>query len=159
GGAIKVRSDEHHGAQADHRLAEGEDRMRQAYDLDVKAVGIVPPVVEGRRREHRDSAPRRDKASERPAKPPYGNRAVAKRAGIVEGGAEDRVAARHAGEDSRHVDHHVRGGPEGVASNRDMPGDVPVSAERIEGRRRRKTPYEPRDGGGARGGRGTADWL
>ena len=48
--------------------------------LHVEAVGVVPPVVERRRREHRDAAPGRDERAERPRQPQMRTLDVAQRA-------------------------------------------------------------------------------
>jgi hypothetical protein len=47
-----------HARAADHEEdAEQQHHVRRAQDLDVEAVGVVPPVVERRGGEHRAGAP------------------------------------------------------------------------------------------------------
>ena len=128
-----------------------EHRMRQADDFDVEAVGVVPPVVEGRRGEHREAAPRRHETSERSAKAPHRDAGVLGFLRRAEGGRQNRVAAGDSGQHAREVDHHVRGRPEGVAADRDMPRDVPVTAEQVGGGGGGETPDIPGNRSGALG--------
>ena len=136
-------------AELDHQLADAEHRMRQADDFDVEAVGVMPPVVERRRREHREAAPRRHEASERSAKSPDRDARVLGVLRGAEGGGENRVAAGDTGEHAGEIDHHVRGRPEGVAADRDMPRDVPIATEQVGGGGSGEAPYVPRNRSGA----------
>ena len=45
--------------------------VRRAQNLHIEPVGVVPPVVERRRSDHGDAAPRRDERPQRPAEAPY----------------------------------------------------------------------------------------
>ena len=68
-GAILIRQPEQQRAEIDAQHPETEEGMRRADDLDIETVGIVPPVVERRRREHGDRAPHYDPRAERRARP------------------------------------------------------------------------------------------
>src|SRR5277367_567149 len=146
-----MRAYQQHRAHLDHQLADAKHRMRQADDFDVEAVGVMPPVVEGGRREHHESAPRRHEASERPAKAPDRDAGVLGLIRRTEGGRQNRVAAGDSGQHAREIDHHMRGRPEGVAADRDMPRDVPVTAEEIGGGGGCQTPDIPGNRSGALG--------
>ena len=109
----------------------------------------MPPIVEGRRREHRESAPRCHETSERAAKAPDGDARVFCFSRRAEGGRENRVATGNTGQYAREIDHHVRRSPERVAADRDMPRDVPVAAEQVRGGRGGETPDVPGNRSGA----------
>ena len=74
--------------------AGGEDHVRRAEDLHVQAVGVVPPVVEGRGGDHGDSAPGGDERAQRSAEAPDLDGAIAQAATAIEGRGEDQIAAR-----------------------------------------------------------------
>ena len=74
--------------------AEDEQRMGRADDLDVEAVGGVPPVVEGGGGEHRDAAPARDEDAERSAEAEDVDGRRFELFGVAEGGGKDEVDAR-----------------------------------------------------------------
>jgi len=149
GRAIEMRAYEQHRAKLDHELAHREHRVRQADYFDIESVGVVPPVVERRRGEHRKSAPRRHETSERPAKSPYRDARVFGLLRRSESGGQDRVAAGDSSEHAREINHHVRRSPERVAAYRDMPRDVPIATEHVGGGRSGEAPYVPRYRGGA----------
>ena len=67
GGAVHRGEDEEHHADRDGADAEDQQRVRRTDDLDVEAVGVVPPVVEGRGGEHRDASPGGEEDAERGA--------------------------------------------------------------------------------------------
>ncbi len=118
--------------------------VRRAEDLHVEPVGVVPPVVERRRDEHRDAAPAGDERAERPAEPEHAHdRPAARRR--PERGRDDLRQRRHRRQHRRRVDRHVRRRPEAVAPDRPVPGDVPVHAKR---RRERRSEGEPERPGG-----------
>src|SRR5215467_13882097 len=137
--------DQDDGAKRNHRLAQPEYRMWQAQDLDVESVGRMPPVVKGCRGQHRQAAPRRYETTERAAKPPHGYSAVAVLLRGAEGRCENCVTTSYPGQNSGQVDHHVRGCPERVASDGNVPRDIPVSSECIKGDCCDQAPHVPSD--------------
>src|SRR5712692_2925505 len=151
GSAIHMSAYQQHRAETDHRFARRQNRMRQADNLYVESVSVMPPVVEGRRGEHRNSAPGGNKATQRAAKTPHRNRSRSGFARGTKGSREDCVPARDSGKDAGQVNGHVRRSPKSVAADRNMPGDIPVTAERVGDHRSGKAPYIPRDRGRARG--------
>ena len=74
-----LRERQHQRAVDDREDPEREHRVRRAHDLHVEPVGVVPPVVEGRRRDHREASPDAEPGAERTAKAPdaYAGRDVA----------------------------------------------------------------------------------
>ena len=72
-----------HRAALDGGDAGGEQHVRRADDLDVQPVGVVPPVVEGGGREHRERPPDAHPGPKRRAESPesYGRGTVFGRSG------------------------------------------------------------------------------
>ena len=68
--AVHEREHQHHRAELDAEEARGQHHVRRADDADVEAVGVVPPVVEGRRRQHGHAAPRADERAKRTRESP-----------------------------------------------------------------------------------------
>jgi hypothetical protein len=99
-GAIHVAEDQDQRAQMHRHDASGEHHVRRAENLDVEAVGVMPPVVEGRRGKHGDAAPGGDEGAERAAEPPDFDRSFAERGHAAHGGGEDQVSTGDAGEDA-----------------------------------------------------------
>ena len=114
--------------------ARRQHHVRGADDLHVQPVGAVPPVVEGRRGQHRDRAPDRHPRAERRAEAPEANRrrALLRRAG--KRGVEREPSARQARHHASQVDGQVRRRPERVAADRAVPRDVPDDAQDHAGR-------------------------
>ena len=77
-----VLSGEHHehATEDDGDHPEGEDHVGRAHDLHVEPVGVVPPVVEGGRRDHDERAPDGDPGAQRSAESPEPHRLGALRA-------------------------------------------------------------------------------
>src|SRR6185295_1524492 len=98
-------------------------------DLDVQAVGVVPPIVERRRGEHGDGAPDRHPGAERRAEAPEADGHLALRLGTGEGGLQGEPAAGDTSQHAAEIDGQVRRGPEGVAADRHVPRDVPQQAD------------------------------
>src|SRR5260370_29115496 len=71
--AIHMSANQQHRAETDHQFASSQNRMRQADDLYVESVGVMPPVVERCRGEHRNSAPGCYETTKRAAKAPHLN--------------------------------------------------------------------------------------
>ena len=65
--AIHGRGDQYHRADLHRDHSNREHNMRRAQDLDVEPVSVMPPVVEGRRGDHDEAAPRADESPERPS--------------------------------------------------------------------------------------------
>jgi hypothetical protein len=126
--AIQVSQDEKQRADLNAKNAEHQQRMRRRNDLHIKPVGLMPPVVEGRRRQHRNAAPGRNESPQRSAKTEDANRASGHFRGGRESGAQDQVTARNPGENAAQVNSHVRRRPKRVAADGPVPGDIPVSA-------------------------------
>src|SRR5229473_1928167 len=99
--------------------------MRRTDDLHVEPVGSMPPIVERRRGEHGDAAPRRNERAQRSAESPQRDRALAQRRFAMERGGEDQVPAGQARQYSAQVDVDMRRCPEGVTADGAMPGYVP----------------------------------
>ena len=72
--AVLPRERHQHRAALDRGDAGGEQHVRRADDLHVEAVRVVPPVVERRRRQHRERAPDADPCAERRAESPEADR-------------------------------------------------------------------------------------
>ena len=77
--AVHVAQDQDQRAQLHRDDSGGQHHVRRAEDLDVEPVGVVPPVVERRRGQHRDAAPGGDERAERPAEAPDPHRSFAQR--------------------------------------------------------------------------------
>ena len=88
----------------------------------------MPPVVEGRRRHHRETAPDADPGAERRAEAPETDRCVARRMVVAERRAQRHVAGRQSGDQSAGLDQQVSPRPERVAADGHVPRDVPVHA-------------------------------
>src|SRR5271167_2660094 len=73
-GTVHRGDDKEKRAKANGPDAKHEHGVRRRYNLDVKTVGIVPPVVEGRRCEHGDASPGSKKSAEGSAKAEDTNR-------------------------------------------------------------------------------------
>ena len=153
---VLPRQSHEHRAEADAEDARPQHDVRRAQDLDVQAVGVVPPVVEGRRYDHRQRAPDADPGPERSAEAPERDAGgpLARVAG--ERRAQHEPSAREAGDDAAQVDGQVGGRPERVAADGAVPGDVPQAADDDAGRRERDGPQVPGNGGrrGSRAGIG-----
>src|SRR5262249_52430673 len=79
-GAVHLAKDQNERADVDGYHSGGEHHVGRAKDLDVEAVGVVPPIVEGCGGEHGDAAPGGDEGAERAAETPEGD------AGFAQGG-------------------------------------------------------------------------
>src|SRR5260221_364514 len=66
--SILCRNDHQHRANLDADHPGKQHHVGRAQDLDVESVGIVPPVVEWRRRDHRDRSPDAHPCAEGPLK-------------------------------------------------------------------------------------------
>ncbi len=147
---------EQHGAELNGDHAGGQNHVRRRDDLDVQAVGVVPPVVEGGRGDHGEGAPDRHPGAERGAETPEtnGGGGLGHARSPAEGGPERQPAGGQPGEHPAEVDRQVRRGPEGVAADRRVPGDVPEQADG-DARRAEEGGIEiPGEGGGALAGGG-----
>src|SRR5580658_637368 len=71
---------------------------------------------------------------------------------MAEGVGQDQVSARDARQDAAQIDQHVRRGPEGVAADALVPGDVPEAPYRSGGDRDYAGGDIPGDGRRAIGG-------
>src|SRR5205809_179932 len=155
-GSVAVLQCQHQeqGAQLKGPDPERQNDVGWGEHLHVEAVGVVPPVVERRRRDHRERAPDAHPGAERAAEAPERHARVAlfRRGG--ERCPQHQPAARQAREHAPQVDRHVGRGPERVAADRAMPGDVPDHAHLRAGRRDDRRGDIP---GPARGDRRGAD--
>ena len=123
--------------------------MRRADDFDVEPVGIVPPVIEGRRCDHHQRSPNAHPRAERPVEVVP----EAQGTGFLLGGAgerrsEDQIATAQAGDDRRRLLEEVGERPESVAAHGAMPRDVPDQTD--DDARRRKNDRRERPGDGPR---------
>src|SRR3989449_4793511 len=127
--AVLEREYEEETAEVNPPDAERENHVRRRQDFDVEAVRVVPPVVERGRGDHRKGAPDAHPGPQRaPEAPePDGRRPVFRRA--PEARPEHEPAARQSREHAAQVDGRVRGGPERVATDRAVPGNVPDDAD------------------------------
>src|SRR5207247_11437612 len=89
------------------RAAGREYHVARRQPSHVETVGVVPPLVERARREHREGAPDRDPRAERPAEAPERDAGGLLLHGCGERGPEDEPAARRAGEYAAQVDREV----------------------------------------------------
>src|SRR5690348_16205519 len=122
-----------------------------AEDFDVEAVGVMPPVVEGRGSNHRDGAPGAEKRAERAAESPHGNGIGAKRGILAESGGENEIAAAEAGKNATELDQDVGRSPESVAADAFVTGDVPDAADNAASDGEEIAPDIPGDRKGASG--------
>ena len=129
GVTVHAGEDEQQRADFDGEDAEHEERVGRGDDLDVEAVGVVPPVIERRGGEHGDAAPCCDEGAEGSAKAEDVDRCGGELGSGREGGAQDEIAAGDSGEHAAQVDGHVGGRPESIAADAAVPGDVPVRAD------------------------------
>ena len=90
---IHGAGDQNDRAELNGQHASIEHHVRRAEDLDVQAVGVVPPVIEGRGSQHGGAAPGGDEGAERPAESPDLDGRGAQRRIAAEGAREDQVAA------------------------------------------------------------------
>src|SRR5439155_27373795 len=125
-----------------------EEEVRRAQQRHVEAVGDMPPVVEGRGGEHVDAAPGAEEASQWAAKSPNFDGSCARGVVRAERGGEDDVGAGEASDDAAEVDQNVRRGPEAVAADALVPGDVPDAADAARGDGDHAGPDVPGDSGG-----------
>ena len=143
-GAVHGGHDEEEQPISTREDAEHEQGVGRADDLDVEAVGGVPPVVEGGGGEHGDAAPGGEEGAERAGEAEHAARRWRAGRGILaQGGVEDQVATGDAGENAAEIDGHVGGRPEGVAADGAVPGDVPVGADGYGGDGEGRTPEVP----------------
>ena len=103
--------------------------MRGADDLDVEPVGVVPPIIERGRRQHRERAPHADPCAEWRTEAPEPDRARTLLGRAGEGCLECDVSARDRDDRRREVGAHVRRRPERVATDGHVPRDVPDQAD------------------------------
>src|ERR1041384_2418416 len=99
--------------------------MRWAENLDVESVGVVPPIVEWRARQHGEGAPNRDPGAEGPAKSPQAHGGLSSGPAAKESALQNQPAADETTERSAYVNADVGGRPKRVASNGRVPRDVP----------------------------------
>ncbi len=142
---IHRRHDEEDDAYGDAANAKNKQRVRRRNDLDVQAVGVVPPVVEGRRGEHRDAAPGRNKGAERGAEAQHRDRFTLQLLAAAKRRVQDQVSADHRRNHTAGIDQQMRRGEERIASDGTMPRDIPRAAKRGRGDRERAGPHRPRD--------------
>src|SRR5262249_6496922 len=117
-GAVHVAEDEDQGAQMHSDNAGGENHVRRGEDFDVEAIGIVPPVVKWRGREHGDATPGSNERAERSAEAPDFDGSLTQRRAAAERGGEYEVRAGDAGEDAAQVNANVCRRPEAVTPDR-----------------------------------------
>src|SRR5262245_32082478 len=103
--------------------------MRRADDFDIETIGIMPPVVERRRRQHRNATPNGDPCPERAIKTPESHRARLLRRRAKECRPQDKPAGREAAEQTTELNRQVRRSPERVAPNRAMPRNIPEDSD------------------------------
>ena len=155
-GAIHVAQNQDERSQVHRQNSGGQQHVRRADDLDVEAVGIVPPVVERRRSDHGDAAPGRQKRAQRPAESPDAHGTIAQAGAAVERGGKYQVSAGNARQNAAQMDDYVGRRPKGVASDGAVPGDVPVDAHHGTRHRRRGAPHIPRHALGSYGNRSSS---
>src|ERR1017187_2763094 len=88
----------------------------------------MPPVVEGRRSDHREAAPRADEGAEGAAEAEHvdGGGAPFR---VRKSGPENQVAAGDACDHAAQLDRDMRGCPERIAADRAVPGNIPMDAD------------------------------
>ena len=127
--AVLLRQGQHQRAVDDRIDPQGENGVRRADDLHVEAVGIVPPVVERRRRDHREAAPDAQPRAERAAKAPDANAGGDVALIGHDGALEHDEARRQSGDHTSALNQQMRRRPERVAPDGHVPRDVPVHAD------------------------------
>ena len=140
-----VLAGQHHQHRADTDAvdAEGEHQVGRAQYLHVESVGVVPPVVQRCRHDHRQRAPDADPGAERTAEAPERDPGGALAGAAGERGAEHQPAARQAGDHAAQIDGQVGRRPERIPADGPMPGDVPEDADEDARRRERDSPQGP----------------
>ena len=99
--AIHLPEDQDQRAGVYGQNAGGQHHVGRAENLDVEAIGGVPPVIERRRCDHGDPAPRRKKSAQRTAKSPDRDRTRAQRRAAVQRSRKNQVAAGETGKCDR----------------------------------------------------------
>src|SRR6202046_4752208 len=123
--------------------------MRWADDGDVEAEGIVPTVVEGRGCDHYHATPTGEERTERAAESPDLNGGSPGGGIGSKGGGKNQIDAGESHQYAAQLDRQVRWGPESVAANAHVPGNVPVKPEEDGSGAEKGGPGGPGDGGRA----------
>ena len=120
--------------------------MRRADDGDVQSKRIVPPVIEGGGGDHHHAAPTCQKGAERTAESPDLNGSGFGCGIIAPRGGKDQIHAGERHQNAAELNSHVRRGPESVAPDAHVPGNVPVEAEDDGSYAEKAAPDVPGDG-------------
>jgi hypothetical protein len=142
---VHIAEHQHQGADLDRGYPRGKHGMRRAENFDLEPVGVMPPVVEGRGDQHSDAAPRGDERPQGPVKSPHPHGGETNLGQFAEAGGQDQVGRRNARNNAAQVDRHMRRGPEGVAADGAVPGNIPLDADHRGGDADHRGPQVPGD--------------
>ena len=110
--AVHEGEQQQHRAELDAEEAGREHHVRRTDDAHVEAVRVVPPVVERRRHEHREPAPRREEGAGWPREAQDADAHVSQRRRAAERGRGDEIPGRDASQKAARVDRQMRRRPE-----------------------------------------------
>jgi hypothetical protein len=102
--------------------------MRRTNNFHVQPVRVVPPIIERRRRKHRNATPHCNERAKRPAESPNLHRRALHTRIVPKRRRQNHVRARDSHQDSRHLNHDVRRSPKRVTPNRHVPRNIPRPA-------------------------------
>src|SRR6185437_6896747 len=145
--AVHRRNRQNEPAPDDTRDPQCQEYMWWAEDFYIESIRVVPPVIERRGGDHRQTAPRRNKRSQRAAEAEHSDGILAQLRIRTKRGAENGPATNRRSNHSAELNKHMGRRPERIAPNAHMPGDVPIKTDRDRSRGQRAGPYCPRYAG------------
>ncbi len=127
-GAVHRGKNQKEDTQADATNAEDQQCVRRADDLHIQPVGRMPPVVEGRRCNHRNPAPSCKEHAQRRTQAEDVHRRITQRRLPVEGALIHQPQPDDRGQHAAQLDHQVGRRPEAVATDGAVPRHIPFAA-------------------------------